>query len=40
MIIQSVWQKSFDFFGKPVVVEPSEAEHDERCRLAADPAVR
>ncbi len=25
MIIQSVWQKSFDFFGKPVVVEPSEA---------------
>ena len=26
MIIQSVWQKSFDFFGKPVVVEPSEAE--------------
>jgi len=26
MIIQSVWQKSFGFFGKPVVVEPSEAE--------------
>ena len=26
MIIQSVWQKSFDFFGKPVVVEPSDAE--------------
>ena len=26
MIIQSVWQKSFDFFDKPVVVEPSEAE--------------
>jgi len=26
VIIQSVWQKSFDFFGKPVVVEPSEAE--------------
>ncbi|MCK4603038.1 MAG: IS1380 family transposase, partial [Phycisphaerae bacterium] len=26
MIIQSVWQKSFDFFGKPVVVRPSEAE--------------
>ena len=25
MIIQSVWQKSFDFFRKPVVVEPSEA---------------
>ena len=25
MIIQSVWQKSFGFFGKPVVVEPSEA---------------
>jgi len=26
MTIQSVWQKSFDFFGKPVVVEPSETE--------------
>ena len=26
MIIQSVWQKSFDFFGKPVVVQPGEAE--------------
>jgi hypothetical protein len=26
VIIQSVWQKSFDFFCKPVVVEPSEAE--------------
>ena len=26
MIIQSVWQKSFGFFGKPVVVEPSETE--------------
>ena len=26
MIIQSVWQKSFDFFSKPVVVEPSEVE--------------
>jgi len=26
VIIQSVWQKSFDFFDKPVVVEPSEAE--------------
>ena len=26
MIIQSVWQMSFDFFDKPVVVEPSEAE--------------
>ena len=26
MIIQSVWQKSFDFFGKLVVVRPSEAE--------------
>ena len=26
MIIQSVFQKSFDFFGKPVVVVPSEAE--------------
>ena len=26
MIIQSVWQQSFDFFGKPVVVKPSEAE--------------
>ena len=26
MIMQSVWQKSFDFFGKPVVVRPSEAE--------------
>ena len=25
MIIQSVWQKSFDFFRKPVVVKPSEA---------------
>ena len=25
-MIQSVWQKSFDFFGKPVVVRPSEAE--------------
>lgn len=25
MIIQSVWQKSLGFFGKPVVVEPSEA---------------
>ena len=26
MIIQSVWQMSFDFFGKPVVVQPGEAE--------------
>ena len=26
MIIQSVWQKSFGFFGKPVVVVPSESE--------------
>jgi hypothetical protein len=26
VIIQSVWQKSFGFFGKPVVVQPSEAE--------------
>ncbi len=26
MIIQSVWQKSFGFFGKPVVVKPSETE--------------
>jgi hypothetical protein len=26
VIIQSVWQKSFGFFGKPVVVKPSEAE--------------
>jgi hypothetical protein len=26
VIIQSVWQKSFDFFGKPVVVKPSKAE--------------
>lgn len=26
MIIQSVWQKSFEFFDKPVVVEPGEAE--------------
>lgn len=26
MILQSVWQKSFGFFGKPVVVQPSEAE--------------
>jgi hypothetical protein len=26
MIIQSVWQKSFRFFGKPVVVEPSQVE--------------
>lgn len=26
MIIQSVWQKSLGFFGKPVVVQPSEAE--------------
>ena len=26
MIVQSVWQKSFAFFGKSVVVEPSEAE--------------
>lgn len=25
MIIQTVWRKSFGFFGKPVVVEPSEA---------------
>ena len=25
MIIQSVWQKSFGFFGKPVVVKPSES---------------
>jgi len=25
VIVQSVWQKSFDFFQKPVVVEPSEA---------------
>ena len=26
MIIQSVWQKSFEFFGKPVVVQPCRAE--------------
>ena len=26
MIMQTVWQKSFEFFGKPVVVQPSEAE--------------
>jgi len=26
VIIQSVWQESFDFFGKPIVVEPSETE--------------
>ncbi len=26
MIIQSVWQQSFEFFGKPVVVQPSEVE--------------
>ena len=26
MIIQSVWQKSFEFFGKPVVIQPGEAE--------------
>lgn len=26
MILQSVWQKSFGFFGKPVVVQPGEAE--------------
>jgi hypothetical protein len=26
VIIQSVWQQSFDFFGKPVVVQPSEVE--------------
>jgi len=26
VIIQSVWQKSFGFFGKPVVVQPGEAE--------------
>jgi hypothetical protein len=26
VIIQSVWQKSFGFFGKPVVVEPGESE--------------
>jgi hypothetical protein len=26
MMIQSVWQESFGFFDKPVVVEPSEAE--------------
>jgi hypothetical protein len=26
VIIQSVWQKSFGFVGKPVVVEPSESE--------------
>ena len=25
MILQSVWQKSFGFFGKPVVVQPSSA---------------
>ena len=25
MIIQTVWQKSFDFFSKPVLVQPSEA---------------
>lgn len=26
MIIQSVWQKSFDFFGKPVVVEAGQSQ--------------
>ena len=26
MIIQSVWQKSLGFFGKPVVIQPSESE--------------
>jgi hypothetical protein len=26
VIIRSVWQQSFDFFGKPVVVQPGEAE--------------
>jgi hypothetical protein len=26
VIIQSVWQQSFEFFGKPVVVQPSEVE--------------
>jgi len=26
VIVQSVWQKSFGFFGKPVVVQPGEAE--------------
>jgi hypothetical protein len=26
VIIQSVWQKTYDFFGKPVVVEPTEAQ--------------
>ena len=24
MVIQSVWQKSLEFFGKPVVVQPGE----------------
>ena len=26
MIVQSVWQKSFGFFGKPVVVQPAEVQ--------------
>lgn len=26
MIVQSVWQKSFGFFSKPIVVEPSESQ--------------
>ena len=26
MIVQSVWQLSFDFFRKPVVVQPSDAQ--------------
>ncbi len=26
MIIQSVWQESFESFGKPVVIQPTQAE--------------
>ena len=33
MIVHSVWQKSFGFFGKPVVVTPSEATLSSDARL-------
>ena len=41
MIVQSVWQESFDFFRKPVVIEPTEAQisSDAGLRKKSDDGV-
>ena len=39
MIVQSVWQLSFDFFRKPVVVQPSDAQLSSDAGLASQPTL-